>query len=304
MDPSHSTQQDFRQLPLDDGGTLAWRERGSGRPVLLLHGWGVSGPAFGPLVDALAAAHRVIVPDLRGHGASSAFEDGHRCSRLADDVHALVTALELDAVGLVGWSMGALVAWDYCDRHAAADLAGVVSIDMVPRLLSTADWPHGLRRGDGPEVFARSVAAMRADWRAFMDVFIPRIFAAPPPADDPRLALLYAAAGGNDGAVMARVWTAMAGIDLRDALPRIAAPALHLHGERSRLYRPEAARWVAGALTGSPVAARLLGFAGSGHAPHLEQPVTCARAIVRFFREAAAEAARASRTAGTGRNPN
>lgn len=262
-----------------DGG-IAYRVYGAGPALVLLHGWGVDSRAFGPVVPALARRHRVIVPDQRGHGASVAFPEEGDFGLFADDLEALLAALALDRAVLLGWSMGALVAWDFARRYGTGRLAGLITVDMVPRLLNDAGWPHGLRRGEGAEAFAASMAAMEEDWPAYTRVFVPRVFAEEPATDDPRAALLYGAALANDGCVMARVWGAMVREDFRDDLPSIRLPSLHVYGEASRLYGSAAARWVGSRLADGAVT----GIRGAGHAPHLEQPEPFLAVVEGFLR--------------------
>ncbi len=303
LDAALVTRPTTRSLTLGDGGKLAYRDSGpvvvtAGRApvsVVLLHGWGVSGSVFDALRDALATRHRVIVPDLRGHGGSSAFEPGHEFAQHADDIAELLAALNPGRTALVGWSMGALVAWELAARTTQAEIAGVVSIDMVPRILSTAAWPHGLRRGAGPEVFEHSMTEMAADWPAFMEVFIPRIFAADPAEEDQRRQVLRAAAAENHGDVMARVWRAMASVDLRACLARIEQPCLHVYGALSRLYRPPGARWVGEQLPNGAV----LAIDEAGHAPHLEAPEVFLAALEHFLGAVAAEATRPTQLTGS-----
>ncbi|HEY1331467.1 MAG TPA: alpha/beta hydrolase, partial [Actinomycetota bacterium] len=96
------------------GVELNVRERGQGRPVLFLHGVMCSGRFFDPQLErAEAAGYRAIVPDLRGHGDSEKVLDGHTVPNYARDVHALLEARGAERPVLVGWSMGAMVAYEY-----------------------------------------------------------------------------------------------------------------------------------------------------------------------------------------------
>lgn len=92
-----------------DGGHLAYRDAGSGSPVVLLHGGGLDSRMWSPQIEALAADHRVIAVDARGHGQSST---PAKPFRHVDDLAALFTRLGIDSAVVVGLSMGAGTAVD------------------------------------------------------------------------------------------------------------------------------------------------------------------------------------------------
>jgi pimeloyl-ACP methyl ester esterase len=264
-----------KQLSFLDEGPAG----GGAQTILLVHGWGVSGALFEEQIRGLSSQFRVIVPDLPGHGASAPWPPGAPFSHLADSLAQLVTELGLSSFCLVGWSLGALVAWDLLRRHPEAPVAGLVTIDMVPRLLNDDQWSHGLRAGPDRHVFDRMLELMRRDWPACVALFVPRIFAA---GDGERRARLVTGATAialrNDPRSMAEIWGLLVEQDLRADLAGIDLPALVVAGARSQLYRPAAAEWIAGQMP----RARLQVFDASGHAPHLEQPDEFNRALAEF----------------------
>lgn len=86
---------------------LYYEDHGTGRPVVLIHGWPLSGRSWEKQVAALLdAGYRVITYDRRGFGESSKPTSGYNYNTLAQDLHTLVTKLELNDVTLVGFSMG------------------------------------------------------------------------------------------------------------------------------------------------------------------------------------------------------
>lgn len=118
-----------RTLDLPGRGPLFARvaEPGGDRPpVLLLHGWTVTADAtFAPTYPALAGSHRVVAPDLRGHGRGLPARRGTRLEDLADDAAALLGALDIERVTVVGYSMGGAVAQLLWRRHPER-VAGLV----------------------------------------------------------------------------------------------------------------------------------------------------------------------------------
>jgi len=261
------------------GVQLAYRDSGSGRPIVLVHGWGVSGALFAPQVDGLAGTYRVIVPDLPGHGASSPFPEDCSFSCLADCLAELISELKPGPVTLVGWSMGAMVSWDLLRRYRQLDIAGLATVDMVPRLLNGPDWSYGLREGEDHHVFDRHLKLMRSDWPAFTDMFMSRIFS----GDDGEakaglLARAKKVALENDPESMARIWTEMVEQDFNKELPRLDLPALVISGRHSRLYSTPATQWAAGCMP----QAKSVEFSRSGHAPSLEEPDEFNRVLSAF----------------------
>src|SRR4029450_5281831 len=111
-----------------------------GRPVLFIHGISQCSLAWSRQLDSeLARDHRLVAMDLRGHGLSDKPRDAYGDSRLwADDVHAVIQALELDHPVLSGWSYGPLVALDYVRHHGEERLGGLHFTGAISRLGSEA----------------------------------------------------------------------------------------------------------------------------------------------------------------------
>jgi len=93
------------------------RRRGEGRPLVLLHGLLVSGELFAPVLDALAARHHLIVPDLRGHGRSAHLPGPDTVEQLADDIALLLDTLGMGQADVLGYSQGGAVAQQFARAH-------------------------------------------------------------------------------------------------------------------------------------------------------------------------------------------
>jgi pimeloyl-ACP methyl ester carboxylesterase len=89
---------------------LYFTERGSGPPLLLVHGLMVTGEMFGPVIEHLATRHRVIVPDLRGHGRSRGLPPPYTAAQLASDLSCLLDHLGVDSTAVLGYSQGGAIA--------------------------------------------------------------------------------------------------------------------------------------------------------------------------------------------------
>jgi pimeloyl-ACP methyl ester carboxylesterase len=94
-----------------NGINLYHETHGAGRPMILLHGGLGSGEMFGPVIGALAANHKVIVPDLQGHGRTADVDRPIDIRLMADDIAALIDHLGLEKPDLVGYSLGGGVAF-------------------------------------------------------------------------------------------------------------------------------------------------------------------------------------------------
>ncbi len=89
--------------------TFSVEDAGTESPIVFIHGWSMSGRFFQRQLAYFTGTHRVIIPDLRGHGRSEKITHGHTVPRYAADLHALLGRLSVRRPVLVGWPMGAMV---------------------------------------------------------------------------------------------------------------------------------------------------------------------------------------------------
>lgn len=268
------------QLTLRDGLAVDLRLSGRGRPIVFVHGWAMNGRLFDSVRRALDPNAAVLSYDLRAHG------DLRDCpaptiEKLGKDLAEIVDAMQLDGAVLVGWSMGAMIVWDAMSEPKIADrVAGVVSIDMSPRITNDRDWTLGLADGRRPESTLKALDDMRNDWSGVTERFVPRIFA-PENVERlrPLIASITAEAGALNGAAMADLWESMAVQDFRRTLRQIETPMLAMHGADSPLYPVATGRFIARTAPN----AELSVFQKSGHAPHLEEPERFAATLIGFI---------------------
>src|SRR5215813_5661531 len=102
-----------------NGINIYFETHGSGRPLILLHGGLGSGEMFGPILPALTERHRVIAPDLQGHGRTADIDRPIDPRLMADDIAALIDHLGLDRPDLVGYSLGGGVALQTAVKYPA-----------------------------------------------------------------------------------------------------------------------------------------------------------------------------------------
>lgn len=258
---------------------MAVREVGTGRPVVLLHGWTCHGGFFHPQMEALAGKLHLLAPDLPGHGKArpaSPLSIESAADRGAD----LIAEKGLRDVVLVGWSMGAAVAWSLLERHGDARIAGLVTVDMTPRVLNDATWSLGTGDGLTEARNKRVVEAMPTDWPRFADHIARTIFAADHAVPQAQYDWVRREVGTADPDAMAAMWQSLVEQDFRALLPRLSLPTLVLHGRQSQIYRSAVAEWQAQQLQRP----ELVIMEDVGHAPHLERPEAFNAALLNFCR--------------------
>jgi len=151
---------------------LYYEDHGSGKPVVLIHGWPLSGASWEKQTAALLnAGHRVIAYDRRGFGRSSQPSTGYDYNTFAEDLRKLVTKLNLHDFALVGFSMGG-ARWPLLGhlRIGARDQAVFIA-SVPPFLLKTADNPEG-----GRQCLRRIKQAIVADRPAFLSAFFANFY--------------------------------------------------------------------------------------------------------------------------------
>lgn len=118
----------------NDGVRLYYEDTGAGKPLVLIHGGGLSLGWWSRQVPVLSRKFRVIAADTRGNGRSDKTPWGHRTARYAMDVREIIETLGLHEVTLVGWSIGARTILSYIELFRYHRLKGVVLVDEVPSI--------------------------------------------------------------------------------------------------------------------------------------------------------------------------
>src|SRR3989475_9118782 len=145
---------------------IYYEDHGSGKPVVLVHGWPLSGALWEKQVTGwLKAGRRLITDDRRGFGQSSKPSTGYNYDTFAEDLHKLVTKLDLRDFALVGFSMGGGEVARYIGKYGSDRVSKAVFLSAVPPfLLKTADNPQGAYAA----AFERIKAAIAADRPALL----------------------------------------------------------------------------------------------------------------------------------------
>lgn len=263
-----------RRVVLPDGMTFAYVPLGNpnGEPVVLIHGYTDSDLDWAPLVPSLSRDFRLIVVDLRGHGASSKPDCCYTRLDFAYDIKLLLDALHVQRADIVGHSLGSIVAQTFAEF-----------------------WPERTRRvilissTGGPPPAAAPVKP-KLDYEAAIrklrepidpdSPFMIEWWASPEPVDP----LFMRRQRRNAAAIPLRVWLAvldqgLVDSDLRRTLPKLAAPTLLIWGSADPIMQPAVRRTLRDALPHAKVKI----FPGLGHNPFWEDPRGCAAVINAFL---------------------
>ena len=215
---------------------LYYEDHGSGKPVVLIHGYPLSGASWEKQVAVLLKeGHRVITYDRRGFGNSSQPTTGYNYDTFAEDLHKLVTQLGLRDVTLVGFSMGGGEVARYIGKYGSKEVNKAVIISGVPPfLLKTADNPEGV---DG-SVFQGIEKAVVADRYAFFTQFFKDFYNTDQllgkrVSEEVVQASWNIAAGASATASLACVPTWLE--DFRKDVTHIDVPTLVIHGDADRI---------------------------------------------------------------------
>jgi pimeloyl-ACP methyl ester carboxylesterase len=274
--PPTATQAAGNFIETNDGQRLFVRDVGSGRPVVLIHGWTLSSEIWKGQIDGLAAQGlRAIAYDRRGHGQSSKPETGYDYERLAADLANVIDKLDLKDVILVGHSMGAGEVVRYLSRHGNHRIARVMLVaPTTPFPLKTADNPEGV---DGA-IFDKQVAALQADREAFFNAGTGAFMGANPAPDLQAWARTIA----RQASVPAEVQClrAYSTTDFRPEMKAVAVPTLIVYGTADAPIAPVNARRTHAAIAGS----RLEIYDGAPHAVFLTDAERFNRDLLAFAR--------------------
>jgi pimeloyl-ACP methyl ester carboxylesterase len=211
-------------LHLDDTG-------GNGRPVVLIHGWPLSGASWEHQVGPFAAAgYRVITYDRRGFGRSDKPMTGYTYDTLTEDLHTLLEALDVSDVTLVGFSMGGGEVARYFSKYGSERLHSVVFASAVPPFLA-----HLPGNPEGPleeAEAAKQAAALTADEDSFYDDFTTQFFSVDgvlKVSEGERQKALALAKQASKNAAL-KCQASFGNTDFRDDLKLVTVPTLVIHG--------------------------------------------------------------------------
>ncbi|MCM3794286.1 alpha/beta hydrolase [Priestia megaterium] len=216
---------------------LYYEDHGTGKPIVLIHGWPLSGRSWEYQVPALVeAGHRVIMYDRRGFGKSSQPWDGYDYDTFAADLHQLLEHLDLTNVTLVGFSMGGGEVARYVGTYGTDRVEKAVFAGAVPPFLyKSEDHPEGALDDAGIQEFENGV---KNDRLAFLDDFTKTFFGVEAGNDlvsEPfRLYNRDIAAAASPKGTLDCI-AAFSKTDFRDDLAKFTIPTLIIHGDADEI---------------------------------------------------------------------
>jgi non-heme chloroperoxidase len=273
--PASRIQVDEWEQRLRSGAQLRVRASGSGRPVVLIHGLMMSSRFFSRQLDDPPAGCRLIAPDLRGHGDSERSLSGHTMEQYAADLLELCGPRNSIAPVLVGWSMGAMVAFEYMKLSRPGEVAGLVIIDQPPAPVERPGYDFGTY---SLERIGYVIRRLQTDLGPFAREFLDAMLHLPPTAGDlwmvdeiMKVPPCVAATAFVDHIVR----------DYRDFLAEVKIPTLVAFGGDSKLIPAGAARYIGDLIEHSRVEV----FDLSSHCPFYEEPSRFNQILGEFVNE-------------------
>jgi non-heme chloroperoxidase len=211
---------------------LQYHDYGRGKPVILIHGWPLSGDMWEYQInDLVEAGYRVITYDRRGFGKSFHPWDGYDYDTMTDDLKALIDHLNLRDITLVGFSMGGGEVVRYFSRHGGKDVIKAVLISSItPYLLKTDDNPDGVPQ----DVFDDMAMKMQDDRIGFLEDFGKTFFGITmfsKPVSEPLLdyyRMLGSVASPRATLMCAKAFSST---DFRNEMKSVNVPTLIIHGD-------------------------------------------------------------------------
>ncbi len=256
-----------------NGADIYFEERGKGTPIVFLPGVTTGIRFFTPQLADLSADFRVLALDYRGHGRSEKTETGHTVPQYARDLRAFLDQRELDDVVLVGWSMGALVAWEFISQFGTDAIRGLVVVDMSASPFQWDDYEHG---NTNLERLTETLELVQTDHLGLVEGLIQQTFKTPPSEETRRL--VFDEVSRSPPAVKSAILFDYSTRDYRNVLPDIDVPTLVCAGADEKWRTVAAVEDVADRIPNTEFEL----FEESGHVLPLEEPDHFNRAIAEF----------------------
>jgi non-heme chloroperoxidase len=270
------------RIELSNGATLAYDDQGptDATAIVLIHGISMSRRYFQGQLGPLAADHRVITLDLRGHGDSDDVESGHTIPHYARDLRLLLGELGLERPFLLGWSMGAFVAWDLIRQFGSSSIGGLIVCDEAASDFKWPGFDHGFI--DLPTLH-ELMTSVQDDRHAFLEDLVPHMFHRPP--RDADLAWMIAECSKLSIGATAAILFDQSVQNYRELLPEIDVPTLVCWGRHDDLLGVSGAGHLGDHIPGAEVAI----FEESGNCPFIEESQAFNERVLRFVSGATAD---------------
>ena len=260
---------------------LYYEDHGAGQPVVLIHGWPLSGRSWENQVPALlSAGYRVVTYDRRGFGWSSQPWTGYDYDTFAADLDGLMQHLDLKGAALVGFSMGGGEVARYIGKYGTGRVAKAVFASAVPPfLLKSQDNPEGAL---DEATLAQFQGGVKKDRLAFLDEFTKGFFSAggkSQVSEQQRKYALDIAAFASPKGTLDCI-AAFGRTDFRGDLKKFTIPTLVIHGDADAIVPFEASgKRTHEAIKGSQLAV----IKGGPHGVNASHPEIFNKALIEFL---------------------
>jgi len=242
------------------GIRLRYEVKGEGRPILFLHGWGMSSRVWKYQVEHLSKKFKTVTLDLRGHGGSSPSDD-YSFDTLAGDVKEFIEGLSLGPVSLVGWSMGGSVAIMVANKFPEI-VSTLALVNTTPKFVASDGFPHGQ-----PEAMLRRLERqIDRDLNKAMVEFCSLMFEQEGITEEVWETVAQKEWPSKE--TLKGYLKTLADTDLRGEVGKISHPTMIMHGMLDRISFHEAAVFMADRIK----MVRLETHHDEGHAPFLTRP--------------------------------
>lgn len=269
-------------LKTRDGTKIRYKELGTGRPVILIHGWPLSSDSWDPVMIALKdAGMRAIAYDRRGFGWSDHAATGYDYDTFSDDLADLIAELGLESgIGLAGFSMGGGEIARYLSRHGGKGVSAVALISsVVPYMLQTADNPKGVPQSTFDQMTARMTKNHRHFFTGFFKGFYGDGWITEAVSQEEKDWAWMTAMQAAKWAVLESA-RAFATTDFRPDLAHFRVPTLVVHGTADKTVPIDATgREVVQQVPG----AQLIEYHGEAHGIFATQTDRLTNDLVQFF---------------------
>jgi non-heme chloroperoxidase len=233
-----SGEPSLKDLPMSfvkaaDGAEIYVEDVGQGQPIVMIHGWPLSGAMWEyQMVPLVEAGFRVVTYDRRGFGRSCKNSTTYDYATLGADLAAVIAARDLRDVTLVGFSMGGGEVVEYLTKHNAERRVGraILVASIAPFMLKTDDNPDGV----DASVFDEMIAGLREDRPAFLTDFTEKFFGVgmiSSPVSNPMLAASCEVAMTASPYATIQCVRSFSATDLREQCKKIDVPVLVIHGD-------------------------------------------------------------------------
>lgn len=269
-------------LEMDDGIKIRYEEKGSGKPVILIHGWTGGIGNWMKQVPELSKYYKVITYAHRGHGESDKPEKHMNLNWLARDLNTIIKKLKLEKPVAVGHSMGAATLFEYLKVYGDSDFSGICFIDMTPKFMCSDDWNLGIGGAMNCELSLLLLEQLFTDAQDNVEASVIMGYHRDKKLEDldkKEVEILVQMSLNTSLLATTGLFVSLCKNDYRDVLPKIKVPVLLAYGGGSQLFPSGVSEYMKKNIKNS----KLVIFEKSGHNILYEEPEKLNKQLKEFI---------------------